>query len=127
MKKRPALSKGEMEVARVLWELGEATVRQVHKNLPADRNIDFVTVQTYLRRLAAKGYLRTTTQGRIKVYHPKVKPQTVIRESVSDFVSRLFDGESLPLVRHLIEERGISNDDIDELRSLLDRLKKENS
>jgi len=127
MGKRPALSKGELEVANIVWELGEATVRQVHESLPQDRDIDFVTVQTYLRRLEAKGYLRTTMQGRSKVYRQKVKPQTVIRETVSDFVSRLFNGESLSLMRHLIEERGISDDEIDELRQLLDRLKEEKS
>ena len=41
MVKRPALSKGELEVARVLWDLGEATVREVHEALPAARTIDF--------------------------------------------------------------------------------------
>jgi len=122
---RPALSKGELEVARVLWELGEATVRQVHEALPAERTIDFVTVQTYLRRLDAKGYVRTHTQGRTKVYRPKVKPRTVIRETVTDFVDRLFDGEALPLMRHLIEERGISVADVGELREMLDRLTEE--
>lgn len=55
MPERPALSKGEMEVARILWELKKATVREVHEALPAQRQMDFATVQTYLRRLDAKG------------------------------------------------------------------------
>jgi BlaI family transcriptional regulator, penicillinase repressor len=119
---RPGLSKGEMEVAHVLWKLGSATVRQVHAAFPADRAIDFTTVQTYLRRLEVKGYVRGRLEGRTRVYGPKVKPGTVIRETIDDLVDRLFGGESLPLVRHLIEERGISNADLAELRSLLDRL-----
>ena len=56
MTDRPALSKGEMEVVRVLWALRRASVREVHAAFPADRRIDFATVQTYLRRLEAKGY-----------------------------------------------------------------------
>ena len=118
---RVPLSKGEMEVARLLWELGQATVRQVHEAFPADRGVDFTTVQTYLRRLHAKGYVRTWLDGRTRVYAPSVKPQTVIRETVNDLVDRLFGGETVPLMRHLIEERGIGEQELAELRKLLDR------
>ena len=122
MTERAPLSKGEMEVARLLWELGEATVRQVHDALPADRTIDFTTVQTYLRRLEAKGYARARLVGRTRVYAARVRPETVIRETIDDVVQRLFDGETLPLVQHLIEDRGISTEDMANLRELLDRL-----
>jgi predicted transcriptional regulator len=119
------LSKGELEVARVLWGLGTATVREVHEAFPAERAIDFTTVQTYLRRLEQKGYVRGRLAGRTRVYTAKIKSRTVIRETIDDLVDRLFAGETLPLVRHLIEERGISNADVSELRALLDRLEQE--
>ena len=61
-------AKSELEVARIVWKLGGATVRQVLESLPKDRGLDFKTVQTYLRRLEAKGYVRTRRQGRSKVY-----------------------------------------------------------
>jgi predicted transcriptional regulator len=125
MFERPGMSKGEMEVARVLWSLGNATVREVHAGFPPGREIDFTTVQTYLRRLEAKGYVRVAFQGRTRVYSPRVKPQTVIREALDDLVDRLFGGEALPLVRHLIEDHGISDADVTELRRLLDRRKRE--
>ena len=120
MAERPALSKGEMEVARVLWELGSASVRQVHGALPADRKIDFTTVQTYLRRLESKGYAKAKLDGRVRIYAPRVKPRTVIRETVNDLVDRLFGGDALPLMQHLIEERGISDKDMTRLRKLLE-------
>ncbi|MBC8350519.1 MAG: BlaI/MecI/CopY family transcriptional regulator [Planctomycetes bacterium] len=120
MSERPALSKAEMEVARVLWELGAASVRQVHEAMPAERAIDFTTVQTYLRRLEQKGYARAKLDGRVRIYSPKVKPRTVIRETVDDLIERLFAGEAMPLMRHLIEDRGMSDEDLAQLRSLLD-------
>ncbi|MBN1910950.1 MAG: BlaI/MecI/CopY family transcriptional regulator [Pirellulales bacterium] len=122
MTDRPALSKGETEVARLLWDLGQATVRQVHEALPPERTIDFTTVQTYLRRLDTKGYVDTWLEGRTRVYAPKVQPSTVIRETVGELIERLFGGQTLPLMRHLIEDRGITDDDMAELRRLLDRL-----
>ena len=122
---RLALSKGELEVARVLWELGRATVREVHEALPDSRNVEFSTVQTYLRRLAAKGYVTARLDGRTNIYAPKVKPQTVIRETLNDLIDRLFGGETLPLMRHLIEERGINDYEMAQLRQLLERLERQ--
>ena len=119
---RPALAKSELEVARIVWRLGSATVREVLEQLPKDRDLDFKTVQTYLRRLEAKGYLRTKKQGRSKVYLSKVRPRQVVREVVNDFMDRLFDGETLPLLQHLIQDRGLSDEEIRQLRHMLKQL-----
>ena len=121
---RPALSKSELEIARVLWALKQATVREVFDELSTNRAIDFATVQTYLRRLEKKGYAKAKLDGRIRVYAPRVKPKTVIRETIGDLVDRLFGGEALPLMQHLIEEQGLSDDDIAKLRELLNKVEK---
>jgi predicted transcriptional regulator len=119
---RPPVAKSELEVARIVWRLGEATVRQVREALPAERELDFKTVQTYLRRLEAKGYLRTRRVGRAKVYVARVRPEQVVREVIEDVLQRLFGGESLPLFQHLIHDRGLSDAEIDQLRGMLDEL-----
>jgi BlaI family transcriptional regulator, penicillinase repressor len=123
MAKRPALAKSELEIARIVWNLKEATVRQVADALPDDRKLDFWTVQTYLRRLATKGYLRTRREGRNNVYRPNVEPSKVVHQVVDDFLGRLFDGETLPLFQHLINERGLTDRELDELQKTLDQLK----
>ena len=48
----------------------------------------------------------------------------MIRQTVDDLVDRLFGGETLPLVQHLIEERGLSDHDVRQLRELLNRLER---
>ena len=121
MPPRPSLSKAELEIARIVWNLKNAGVRQVFESLPAGRNIDFTTVQTYLRRLEDKGYLHARLEGRNRVYSPKVRAQTVIRETVGEMVDLLFGGETMPLMKHLVEERKFSADEIDQLRQLLDQ------
>ena len=123
---RPALSKGEMEVARIVWQLKRATVRETHEAMSPRRRMDFATVQTYLRRLEAKGYVRSELSGHARVYASKVQSATVIRETVEDLIDRLFGGETLPLMEHLIEDRGVSAEEISQLRRLLDRLEEEN-
>jgi predicted transcriptional regulator len=119
--KRPSVSKSELEVARIVWEMGAASVRQVLNALPTDRNLDFKTVQTYLRRLESKGYLRTRLEGRSKIYVPRVKPKTVIGEVVDDLLQRLFAGESLPLFQHMIHDRGLSDAEVEQLRTMLNQ------
>ena len=125
MAQRAALSKAELEIARIVWSLGEATVRQVLEALPADRQIDYKTVQTFLRRLTAKGYVHARRDGKTGYYRPRVRGAQVVRETVNDFVSRLFDGEALPLVEHLIAARGLSAEEIAKLRTLLNDLEAE--
>lgn len=122
---RPGLSRSEMEVARVLWELKKASVREVHEALlahrkPSQRDVDFSTVQTWLRRLEQKGYAKTTLSGRLRIYSPRVKPVTVIRETVDDLIDKLFGGNAMPLMRHLIKDGRVSDAEIEQLKTLID-------
>ena len=123
MGKRPALSKSELEITRIVWKLGNAKVRDVVEALPPGRQVDFFTVQTYLRRLKIKGYLKTRRDGRADVYFPAVRQTSVIREIIADFVDRTFGGEALPLMQHLIQDRGLSDEEIDQLQAALDEFK----
>ena len=87
--------------------------------------MDLTTVQTYLRRLEAKGYASSVLQGRARVYTAKTKAKTVIRSTVDELVTRLFGGETMPLVRHLIEERKISAQELSDLKAMIARLEQE--
>ena len=125
MSKRLGPAKSELEVARIVWERGGATVRQVLDALPEERGLDFKTVQTYLRRLEAKGYLQAHREGRSNFYRPIIRPRQVIGEMMDDLLNRLFDGQVLGLFQHLVNDRGLSNTEIRQLRELLDRLEDE--
>ncbi len=123
MVNRPELAKSELEVAQIVWKLGQATVREVFEALPQGRDLDFKTVQTYLRRLEAKGYVQTRREGRSNVYAPRVRPRQVVRRMVDDFVNRTFGGQPFPLVQQLLEQRGLSDQEIDRLEDLLKQLR----
>ncbi len=127
MVEKPSLSKSEMEIARLLWEIGPATVREIHAEVCKSRQADFATIQTFLRRMESKGYATSKLEGRTRIYSAKTRPRTVIRDTVDDLIERLFGGETMPLVKHLIEERGIEASEINELRELVDRLERNNN
>ena len=122
MAKRPELSKGEIVVARAVWQLGEGTVGAVFEEVSRSGDMDYSTVQTYLRRLEQKGYVRAQRQGRSKLYSAKVQAGSVIREIVGDLVERLFGGETISMMNHLVRDHALTRDDREQLRKLLDEL-----
>ena len=124
MPERPALSNSELEISQLLWKLGSAKVRDVLAALPPERGLDFFTVQTYLRRLKAKGYVKTRRQGRADIYYPAIEQDRVIRRLTADFVRRAFGGQALPLMQHLIQDPGLTDEQIDQLQTTLDELKR---
>jgi BlaI family penicillinase repressor len=116
--KRPAMSPAETEVLRLVWQSQEATVQQVCDALPANRSVTYVTVATLLRRLEEKGYLKHHVRGKAFVYAPAAKKEAVITRTISDLVERLFGGNPVPLMQHLAQHSGITDEDIERLREL---------
>jgi predicted transcriptional regulator len=117
----PALSPSETEILRLVWQLDEATVQDVCEKLPAKRKITYATVQTLLRRLEKKGYLKHTVNGKAHVFSAAVKRDHVVKRSVGDFLDRLFGGDPVPLVQYLAEHGEISAEDIENLKQLVDK------
>jgi len=122
-KNLPALSRAETEILRLVWQLGKATVQEVCDNLPAKRKITYATVQTLLRRLEKKGYIRHSIQGKAHVFFAAVRSEDVIKRSVGDFIDRLFGGDPTPLMQHLAEHGKIDAEDIESVKRLVDENK----
>ena len=119
-RKLPALSPAETEILRLVWQLKQATVQQVCKRLPARRKIAYATVQTLLRRLEKKGYLKHEVKGKAHAFYPTVERNQVIRRSVTDFLDRLFGGDPIPLMHYLAEHGKVTAQDIEELKRLVE-------
>ncbi len=117
-KKLPALSPSETEILRLVWQLDKATVQDVCNKLPAKRKIAYATVQTLLRRLEKKGYVKHRIRGKAHVFFAAVKSENVIKRSVNDFLDRLFGGDPIPLMQYLAEHGKIDAGDIEELKRL---------
>lgn len=119
-KQMRAMSPAETEILRLVWKLEQATVQQVCDSLPKRRNIRYATVQTLLRRLEEKGYLRHKVRGKAHVFYPAVDKKRVIKRSVKDFLDRLFGGDPIPLIQYLAEHGQIHKDEIDHLKKLVE-------
>lgn len=115
----PAMSPAETEILRLVWQLESATVQDICDALSEDRSVTYATVQTLLRRLEKKGYVRHALQGKAHLFSAAVKREDVITRTVGDFVERLFGGDPLPLMLHLADHSELKDDDIQRLRKLI--------
>lgn len=120
MSDKHTLSELQLAIMRVIWNRGEATVSDVREALREDRGLALTTVATMLKRLEARGIVGHRMDGRQFVYRALVTEDLVKRTMVGELTSRLFRGDPLALVSHLITEHEIDPDELPRLARLID-------
>ncbi len=93
----------EQDVMDVVWRLGDATVRDVHDKLAAERKIAYTTVMTTMTRLATKGLLRRDTAGLAHRYRPAVSQDTYLRSALGRVLSWALERYPEPATSYLAE------------------------
>jgi BlaI family penicillinase repressor len=113
----------ELEVLKVLWERGEATVRDVLDDLAeGGREYAYTTAQTLLNRLQEKGCVASEKSGRAFVFRPVFSRDELLGGSLHDLASRVCDGKALPLLLNLVQSSKFSRRELRRFRDLLDEL-----
>ena len=118
--KSETLTAQELAIMKVIWRLGQATVRDVHDALQEHKSVAYTTVQTMMNILETKGHLRKQPGDKAQIYAP-VRPQKmVVKSMVREFVDRVFDGSARPLLVHLMKDKGLTERERRELKRLLE-------
>ena len=113
------LADQELEIMKVVWELGRATVRDVYEVLLKRRKIAYTTVMTMMNVLERKKFLKKRRRDRAYVYQAVRPKDQVTRAMVREFVDRVFSGSAHPLLVHLVEDRRLSEKDLQEIRRMI--------
>src|SRR5262249_16051422 len=125
MRKRHAtLTAQELAIMEVVWRRGTVTVRDVYEALRKTRPIAYTTAMTMMNILEAKGHLRKDRQDRAHQYRPARSERRVIAAMVREFVNRVFDGASRPLLVHLVKDGGLDDEERRELVRLINKTEK---
>jgi len=94
---------------KIVWQAEAATVREVYEALRHKKPVAYTTVLTMMKVLEQKGYVRKTQVERAFVYRP-TRPRTqVLSAMVREFVDRVFDGASRPMLLHLAKSTKLSD------------------
>lgn len=109
-----------MDVLKVLWELGESRVRDIHEAMCRESECAFTTVQTLLRIMAEKGLVKQRTEAR-KLYY---KPNYTADNASSKFLHKVFDGSVDKLVLSMLTAEDISPDEMRDLEKMIAKARK---
>lgn len=119
------LTEAELRIMNVLWDRGSSTVHEVLQSLPTEPALAYNSILTIIRILEAKGYVRHMKDRRAHVYTAKVDREAASRFEVKHLVSRFFRNSPEMLVLNILEDESIDADELERVRQLLDRSKKQ--
>jgi BlaI family penicillinase repressor len=118
---------GELQraVMEVMWRRGEASVHDVLKELSRRKKLAYTTVLTVLQKLEKAGWLAHRNAGKSYIYTPTASGEEAGAGSVRGFLKRVFEGDAVAMFQHLIRESDLSDEELGELRALIDKKRKE--
>ena len=110
-------SEREMDILKVLWDVGESRVRDVHLAMCPNSECAFTTIQTLLRIMADKGLVKQRKEARTLYYSANYSPE----RASSRFLHKVFDGALDKLVLSMLQAEDVSTDERRELEKMIGR------
>jgi predicted transcriptional regulator len=124
----PTPTPRELQILKVLWELGPSSVKDVHRRLqqqhPDDEDLAYNTVQTLLRIMEKeKRLVAHHAAGRTFIYSPRYSRE----QSAAGFLDRVFDGAASQLMLSLLRAERIPADELDKMHALIAEARRKRS
>jgi BlaI family transcriptional regulator, penicillinase repressor len=115
MARNTRLTRFELEIMELVWQLGETSVREIQEAIPEKSRPAYTTVQTIMQRLEAKGAVRRTRKvGNALMFESVITRKSAYRRLIDELLD-LFGGSAQPLVAHLLESGKLTLEDLKEL------------
>ena len=127
MKRKPLDELGELQrgVLESVWDLGEASVHQVRARLNRTKQLAYTTVLSAMQKLEKAGWLDHRAEGKSYIYFATQSRQQAGTRSVRRLVKRIFEGDALAMFQNLIQEDHLSNEELGELKRIIEQKEKE--
>ena len=118
---------GELQraIIEIVWEQGEATVREVWERLRQKKEMVYTTILTSMQRLERDGWLTHRAEGNKNIYMATKTRAQAGAGSVRKFLHKMFNGNAALLFQQLVEEDELSDKELHELKRLIDQKEKE--
>jgi len=115
-------TEGEMEILQVLWQKGNATVREVHEAL-GKKDSGYTTTLKLMQILHEKGMVERDTTQKTHIYKALVSQDKTEKQLVNKMIDNVFNGSAARLVMQALGNHSASASEIDEIKKYLDSLK----
>ena len=123
-KPKHRLTELQLDIMRVLWQRGEASVAELQKGLARKDELAYTTVATLLHRMETRGLVGHRTQDRLFIYRAAVTTDEVYTSMTDDIIEQLFEGSLANLVDHFLTTRDVSDEELRRLERLIAERKK---
>lgn len=115
----------ELDALKVLWDRGEATVRDVCDAMNSrGADLAYTTVLSLLQVMEQKGLVSHRRDGKAYVYLPLIERESTFRQIAGGFLERVFDGAVDEYLVHALESRALKPQELDELQAMIDAARK---
>jgi len=125
MSKQIKPTEGELEILQVLWDRGQATVRDVHEEILKSKEAGYTTTLKLMQIMFEKGLVKRDDSSKTHIYQANVSREKTQNQFVGKMISTLFGGSSTQLVMQALGNHAPTKDELDEIQNLLDNLKKQ--
>lgn len=112
----------ELQILRILWELGPSLVRDVHARLNAEKGTNYSTTVKMLSVMLEKDLVRRDENASPYIYRAAMSRNSAGKRMVKDLVEKVYDGAAMSLVLHALKSARASSEELDEVRRLLDEM-----
>jgi predicted transcriptional regulator len=120
------LTKRELDVMSVLWDLGEATVTEVRDRV--DSTLAYTSISTMIRTLEMKGYVsHRRGDGKTHVYFPVIDAEAAGETVLGRVLDKIYGGSPIKLLAHLVDQKRLSEKELARMRELLKKPAKRKS
>ena len=112
----------EMQMLRILWDLGPSPVREIHKRLEAAKGTNYSTTVKMLAVMRQKGLVRRDENAQPHVYRPALSRAKTGKRMLDDLIEKVYDGSTMSLVLQALSSGKATKDELDEVRRMLDQM-----
>ncbi|HSJ69670.1 MAG TPA: BlaI/MecI/CopY family transcriptional regulator [Anditalea sp.] len=118
-------TESELEILALLWEMGNASVRQIHEKLSANKATGYTTTLKIMQIMHSKGLVKRDEENRSHIYTPAISQKETQKSLLNNFMSTAFGGSAKKLVMHALGQGDTSKEELKEIRAFLDKLENE--
>jgi len=112
----------EMQILRILWELGPSPVREIHRRLEAAKGTNYSTTVKMLAVMLQKGLVKRDEEARPHVYRAALTRAKTGKRMLDDLIEKVYDGSTMSLVLQALSSEKATKEELDQIRRVLDQM-----
>jgi predicted transcriptional regulator len=116
-------TESELEILQVLWDKGDATVREVHEVLTAHKDVGYTTTLKLMQIMFEKGLVLRNDSSKTHIYTANVSREDTQQQLVNKMIRNLFNGSASQLVMQALGNQPTSKEELDAIEAMIQALK----